>query len=217
MSLSTRSACEIVQVCSINGISVETGNNHTDINNSALKCHKWSSPPQNRQSKYIFGIKLQSSVIAVMSSSNVSSWPLTATASPSWSIQRGDHPQKRPTCCCFSYMLLFIRAQQVQASHQSHHNHVRALLPAVPFPPVSPTLASECLSALNSLRVSSVSPALLSQGCDLSAKRALNNREGRNKRNKQHQPSVFQQLREDAGITMPEPVPKGMQILSMKA
>lgn len=143
--------------------------------------------------------------------------PHTISVSLSWSMQRGDHPKKRLTCCCFPYMLLFIRAQQVQAIYQSHHNHVRALLPAAPFPPLSPTLASECLSALNSLRVSSVSPALLTQGCDLSARRALNNGEGRNKRNKQHQPSVFQQQREDTGITMPEPVPKGMQILSMKA
>lgn len=124
---------------------------------------------------------------------------------------------KTITCCCSPYMLLFIREKQVQPIHQSHHNHVRALLPAAPFPRVSPTLASESLSALNSLRVSSVSPALLTQGCDLSARRALNNREGRNKRNKQHQPSVFQQQREDTGITMPEPVPKGMQILSVKA
>ncbi|CAK6964216.1 myosin binding protein Cb [Scomber scombrus] len=43
---------------------------------------------------------------------------------------------------------------------------------------------------------------------DLSARRALNNRErGRNKRNKHHEPSVFQQQREETGITMPEPVP----------
>lgn len=75
---------------------------------------------------------------------------------------------------------------------------------------------SEWISALNSLRVSSVSRSLEGVG-DLSARRALNNREGRNKRNKQHQPSVFQQQREDTGITMPEPVPKGMQILSIKA
>lgn len=154
----------------------------------------------------------------LLSPSNVTSWPLTISASLSWSMQREiTPPQKRFTCCCFSYMFLFMRAQNVETLHQSHHNHVRALLPAVPFPPVSPTLASECLSALNSLRVSSVSPALLTQGCDLSARRALNNREGRNKRNKQHQPSVFQQRREDTGITMPEPVPKGMQILSLKA
>lgn len=153
----------------------------------------------------------------LLSPSNVLSWPLTISASLSWSTQGGDHPKKRITCCCFSYMLLFIRAQQVQAIYQSCHNHVRALLPAARFPPVSPTLSSECLSALNSLRVPSVSPALLTQGCDLSARRALNNREGRNKRNKQHQPSVFQQQREDTGITMPEPVPKGMQIISMKA
>lgn len=142
---------------------------------------------------------------------------LTLSESLRRSTLRGDHPQKRLICCCFPYKLLFIGAQQVQAIHQSHHSHVRALLPAAPFPLLSPTLASECLSALNSLRVSSVAPALLTRGCDVSARRALNNRVGRNKRNKQHQPSVFQQQREDTGITMPEPVPKGMQIFSMKA
>lgn len=154
----------------------------------------------------------------LLSSSNVPPWPNLSL----WDDPRKEAipPEKGLYVAafltrCFSFLLF--GAQQVQAIHQSHHNRVRALLPAAPFPPVSPTLASECLSALNSLRVSSVSPALLTQGCDLSARRALNNSVGRNKRNKQHQPSVFQQQKGDTGITMPEPVPKGMQILSMKA
>lgn len=67
--------------------------------------------------------------------------------------------------------------------------------------------------------VVSVSCALRSLGGvgDLSARRALNNNAGRNKRNKHHKPSVLQQQREDTGITMPEPVPQGTQILFVKA
>ncbi|KAM9715560.1 myosin-binding protein C, fast-type-like isoform 5-T5 [Menidia menidia] len=43
---------------------------------------------------------------------------------------------------------------------------------------------------------------------DLSSREALNNTEGRNKRNKPHKPSVILLKRGDTGLTMPEPVPE---------
>lgn len=99
-------------------------------------------------------------------------------------------------------------------------NVLEALSPP-PRPLVSPTYHTLALPLLFELLKGVVSvscaPRSLEGVGDLSARRALNNREGRNKRNKHHKPSVLLQRRGDTGITMPEPVPEGMQILFVKA
>lgn len=121
--------------------------------NEAESSH-WLIRPslKNRQIKYSLGLKLRwkcendfQMSQGLSSPPNVTSLPLTKSASLSWSMQKGrltqlkkEKEKKRLTCYCFPDMLLFIRAQQVQTIHQSHHNLVRAPLPAAPFLPSLP-------------------------------------------------------------------------------
>lgn len=95
----------------------------------------------------------------------------------------------------------------------SHHHLTLLSLPLVVLSHWVP-LFSELIKGVVSVFCA---PRSLKGVGDLSARRALNNRAGRNKRNKHHRPSVLQQQREDTGITMPEPVPQGTHILFVKA
>lgn len=81
---------------------------------------------------------------------------------------------------------------------------------------------TECVLSSTAQRASPVSADLLAASLkgvgDLSSREALNNTEwGEIKGISPTSPPVTQQNREDTGITMPEPVPEGMQILVITA